>query len=195
MKLKAAVIVLVATVVACEARDDQPPAPAEGVQDPAAASPGTQQAGAEQITVNLINADGGSAGNATLTQRDDGVEIAIHVMGIEPGLHGFHVHETGQCEPPAFTSAGGHFAPEGRQHGLENPEGPHAGDLPNLRAAENGMADTTFIAPGITLRAGEPTSLLRDGGTALVVHAGPDDMRTDPSGESGSRVACGVIQR
>ena len=148
----------------------------------------------QMVMAHLSNAEGEEVGTATLTEADGGVRVAVQVSGLEPGPKGFHIHETGRCEPPAFQSAGSHFAPEGRQHGLENPQGPHAGDLPNLPVAEGGSVDTTFVVSGVTLRRGEPASLLDGDGSALVIHASADDNRTDPSGNSGDRIACGVIE-
>lgn len=187
--LMAAVLVM----AACES-EPEPDQPIDEIVVPGAAQDTVPGAGLDVVTVELHDTAGESVGTARLTQQGEGVEIAIHVMGLQPGEHGFHVHETGSCEPPDFSSAGGHFAPAGNQHGTENPQGPHAGDLPNLTVAANGMADTTFVHTNISLRRDAPNSLLREGGAALVVHEGPDDYRTDPSGDSGARVACGVIQ-
>ena len=138
---------------------------------------------------DLIDTSGRTVGSATLFQQNDGVRIRVASQSIPAGEHGFHVHETGVCEPP-FTSAGGHFNPAMRKHGLQNPEGPHAGDLVNLPAGwTNGnVVETT--AAGLTLE-----SLFDTNGSALVIHAGPDDYKTDPSGNSGDRIACGIIRR
>lgn len=143
-------------------------------------------------TAELRNANGQAVARATLTQEASGVRIAIQARGLPPGRHGFHIHETGRCDPPDFTSAGGHFNPEGRQHGTQNPQGPHAGDLPNLDVTQDSTASATVTATRVTLAAGA-NSLLKLGGTALVIHADPDDERTDPTGNSGGRIACGVI--
>jgi len=105
---------------------------------------------------------------------------------------GFHVHETPRCDPPDFESADGHFNPDGREHGFENPEGPHAGDLPNLRIGEDGSVDTTFVNENLMLRNGNLALL--PGGGALLVHAEEDDYETDPAGDAGDRLACGVIE-
>ncbi|HEV2132400.1 MAG TPA: superoxide dismutase family protein [Longimicrobiaceae bacterium] len=147
----------------------------------------------QEIQVQMINSQGQNIGTARLAEEGQGVRIAIQVSNLPPGPHGFHIHQTGQCEPPGFQSAGGHFAPMGRQHGFENPQGPHAGDLPNLTVGQNGRADTTVVAQNVTLREGQQNSLLQAGGTALMIHATADDYRTDPSGNSGDRIACGVI--
>lgn len=163
----------------------------QGMADSAApAAPG----GGDSISVSFIDRSGQNAGTAQLMQHGGGVQIAVRVTGLTPGEHGFHVHENGQCTAPAFESAGGHYSPESKQHGLQNPQGPHAGDLPNLRANESGVADTTFHVDGLAFTGGS-APLIREGGLALVVHAGPDDYRTDPSGNSGDRVACAVLRR
>jgi superoxide dismutase, Cu-Zn family len=162
---------------------------------PVAPAPGVGTTAGEAMTIELIDRQGQRIGTAQLTETGQGVQIAIQASNLPPGPKGFHFHETGRCDPPAFQSAGDHFAPMGRQHGLENPQGPHAGDLPNLPVRPDGAADTTLVNPRVTLREGEPNSLLRNGGTALVIHAEQDDQRTDPSGNSGDRIACGVIAR
>jgi Cu-Zn family superoxide dismutase len=118
--------------------------------------------------------------------------VGISIAGLAPGLHGLHIHESGRCAPPDFASAGGHFNPTVRHHGLQNPEGPHLGDLPNLLVEADGSADTSFSLDPLLLRPG-PLSLLDSAGTALVIHAERDDQRSDPSGGSGDRIACGTI--
>jgi len=136
---------------------------------------------------------GDRVGLATLTDSAGAVRLGVSVSQLSPGPHGLHFHAQGTCTPPDFTSAGPHFNPDGRKHGRLNPEGPHLGDLPNLVAGPDGSADTSFtVAHDL---AGPGTrSLLQPGGTALVIHAKPDDERTDPSGNSGDRVACAVIE-
>jgi Cu-Zn family superoxide dismutase len=129
---------------------------------------------------------------ATLVDTAGALRLAVSVGGLTPGPHGLHVHAAGSCTPPSFASAGGHFNPEGRQHGRLNPSGPHLGDLPNLVVGPDGSADTSF-AVSQAERSG-PRSLQQPGGTSVVIHAGPDDERTDPSGGSGDRVACAVLE-
>ncbi|HSJ07254.1 MAG TPA: superoxide dismutase family protein, partial [Longimicrobiales bacterium] len=153
--------------------------------------PGVVPGGA---VVELVDRTGQRVGGARLEDTAQGVRISIRVTGLSEGEHGLHFHEAGRCDPPDFQSAGGHFAPHGRQHGFENPAGPHAGDLPNLRANAQGVADTSFVAAAVRLSAAAAEGLLREGGTALVVHARRDDYRTDPSGDSGDRIACGVVR-
>ncbi len=121
-----------------------------------------------------------------------GVRIVVTVNGLMPGMHGIHIHTVGKCEGPAFASAGGHLNPDMKMHGKDNPMGQHAGDLLNITVDEKGKAKETLVAQGVTLGPG-PNSLFHDGGTALVIHAMPDDYKTDPAGNSGARIACGVI--
>lgn len=142
----------------------------------------------------LVNAEGTVIGKASFTQRPDGVLIALKASNLPPGVHGFHIHDQAECHGPAFTSAGGHFNPEGKAHGFNNPNGPHAGDLPNLMVPESGKVDVTTLATRVTLKDG-PHSLFKPGGTSLMIHAGPDDYMTDPAGNSGARIACGKITR
>jgi Cu-Zn family superoxide dismutase len=143
-------------------------------------------------SAELRDAGGKVVGSATFSQAADGVRIAARFQGLPPGPHGIHVHAVGTCEPPGFTSAGGHFNPIGKKHGLKSPEGAHAGDLPNLTVAADGTGSIDVVARGATIGAG-PASVFDGDGSALVVHAGPDDDLTDPAGNSGARIACGVL--
>jgi len=140
---------------------------------------------AQTAEAELKDAQGNVVGTATLTGAPDGARIALRVRGLRPGDHGVHVHEVGKCEPPAFTSAGGHYNPRNKKHGRLNPEGAHAGDLGNLRVGASGAGATEVTAAGVAL-----TDVV---GLSLLVHADRDDEKTDPAGSSGARVACGVI--
>ena len=120
--------------------------------------------------------------------------IKLNVKNLTPGVHAVHFHMTAKCEGPAFTSAGGHFNPENKHHGLENPEGPHAGDMPNFTVTAKGTAKTTVLDPRVNLGTGA-NSLFANGGTALMIHAKADDMKSDPAGNAGDRIACGTITK
>ena len=144
--------------------------------------------------VTLKDASGRVVGNAVLLQQDDGVRVLLDVKGFTPGAKAVHLHDTGRCDPPTFESAGGHFNPTKAEHGLENPRGPHGGDLPNLTVEATGQGHLEFTATRVNLKQGV-ASLLDGNGTALVVHEGPDDMRSNPAGNSGPRIACGVVNR
>ena len=149
---------------------------------------------AMKAKADLLDAKGAPVGTAVFAEKAKGVEIDLTVSGLTPGLHGFHIHNVGRCEAPDFASAGPHFNPEGKQHGWDNPMGHHLGDLQNLEVRPDGTAHVRVLIPGVTLGEGA-NSLFHPGGTALVVHAKPDDGKTDPSGNSGARIACGVIIR
>jgi Cu-Zn family superoxide dismutase len=148
---------------------------------------------ADTQTVTLRDASGRTVGTALLTPATEGVQVVLSANGLPAGVHGVHVHMTGMCDAPDFTTAGGHFNPASRQHGFENPNGSHAGDLPNLTVDANGRGNLSGVARGVTLDGSGANSLRKPGGTALMVHATADDYRTDPSGNSGARIACGVI--
>ena len=138
--------------------------------------------------VALIGSSGQSLGSVSSWQTPSAVGLRVQARGLSHGIHGIHVHQVGRCDPPGFTSAGEHWNPTARRHGLQNPQGPHAGDLPNIAVAANGVVNEALILSGASLAA------LGDAdGSALVIHAAPDDHVTDPSGNSGARVACAII--
>jgi Cu-Zn family superoxide dismutase len=149
---------------------------------------------AKPVTVKLSDGAGKSVGTAKLSADPGGVKITLAVKGLAPGEHAIHVHETAKCDGPDFKSAGGHFNPDHKQHGKDNPAGAHAGDIPNFTVDAKGGSTATLIAPGITLDAGEH-SVFTGGGTALMIHAKADDLKTDPAGAAGDRVACGLIKK
>lgn len=146
-------------------------------------------AGHYKAQAELRTADGTRVGTAVAEEIDGAIRVMVEVAGIPKGAHGTHVHAVGKCEAPDFASAGPHWNPTTHQHGKENPLGPHAGDMPNLSVGDDGRDRTIF-----TLPAGSYTGLLDADGASLVVHAGADDYKTDPSGNSGGRIACGVFQ-
>ena len=153
-------------------------------------------AGQKSAHADLVNAQGAKIGTAKITSTGNGVKFAVKVSQLTPGDHGIHIHNVGKCEGPAFTTAGGHFNPTSAHHGIHNSQDPHPhlGDLDNLKVGQDGKASATFMVSGVTLGDGT-NSLFHDGGTALVIHAKADDLMSDPSGNSGDRVACGVIEK
>ena len=138
--------------------------------------------------VQLKDANGQAVGEASVRQGTGGVRVSLRVTGFSPGTHGVHVHTVGKCEAPGFTSAGAHWNPTGRQHGKDNPAGMHKGDLPNIIAGGDGRGALDFVIDGASL-----TELLDADGSAIAIHATADDYKTDPSGSSGARIACGVL--
>lgn len=147
-----------------------------------------------RAVAELQNAQGEKVGQATFVGKRNGVLIQIEIDKLQPGNYGLHIHERGSCRGRAFKSAGEHFNPSGARHGFKDPEGPHAGDLWNLEVPHDGRLSVKQYSARVTLKEGDDNSVLREGGTSLVLHANRDDYATDPAGDAGPGIACGVIK-
>lgn len=149
-----------------------------------------------QASATMMNAEGNEAGTVTFAETPSGVlHIIVEMTGMPPGAHGFHIHETGECDPEGgFESAGGHYVgDDDNAHGIMNPEGPHAGDLPNVHVGQDGVLKIEYFTDELSI-SGDDSPLMDEDGSAVVVHGSPDDYESQPSGEAGDRIACGVIE-
>ncbi|WP_342506888.1 superoxide dismutase family protein [Sporosarcina sp. FSL K6-2383] len=150
---------------------------------------------AKALVTPIINTEGNEIGEARFVESGDGVTISIQAEGLPPGVKGIHIHETGVCTPPDFTSAGGHFNPTHKEHGFDNPQGFHLGDLPNIEVDANGKVATEVTTAELTMKPGATHSIVDSDGSALVIHEKADDYKTDPSGNSGVRIACAAVNK
>jgi Cu-Zn family superoxide dismutase len=157
-----------------------------------ASSTETAAGAAPMARANLLGGDGAAKGSATVTEAADGLHVVVKAQGLTPGMHAVHIHTTGVCTGPDFTSAGGHWNPTAHKHGRDNPDGMHMGDMPNMIAGSDGAGDMEYVIPGGKISQGA-TPLLDSDGAAVVIHAQADDNKTDPAGNAGGRIACGVL--
>jgi Cu-Zn family superoxide dismutase len=152
------------------------------------------EGGDAAATAEMLNAEGKKIGSASFTETTDGVRIHVQLSQLPPGTHAMHIHNAGECHGPDFKSSGAHFNPFGKKHGAKNAEGRHAGDLPNFEVKADGTAEVDVTAKLVTLKEGK-NSLFQSGGTCLMIHEKADDESTDPTGNAGERLACGVIKK
>lgn len=180
------------SLAACS-RDEEAPVANDAALNEAelAGAPAADGESAGQ-SFNLAGGDGKPLGTVSLNPGANGVSVTINASGMPAGTHGLHLHEKGQCDGPTFQSAGAHWNPAAKKHGRDNPQGAHLGDLPNLEVSADGSATTSFDVAGAMMASGS-TMLADADGTSLVVHAKADDYKTDPSGDSGDRIACTVL--
>jgi Cu-Zn family superoxide dismutase len=161
--------------------------------DMAAPDPGAAPSALQMVVSDLRDASGTIRARATAEQVGDSIRVRVESIAMTQGAYGAHVHTTGRCDAPGFTTAGPHWNPTAQQHGKDNPQGMHKGDLPNLLVGTDGRGSFEYTIPNATIAGQGPNLLLDQDGAAVVVHQGADDFRTDPSGNSGNRIACGVL--
>lgn len=148
----------------------------------------------DSVHAVLVDTEGDRVGVATFTETSEGVQVEVDGWDLPPGVHGLHIHEHGSCEAPSFESAGGHYNPTDAAHGFDYPQGPHAGDLPNIEVAEDGQLHAQVLGEMISIQAGAKNNILKEDGTSIVIHSKEDDYTSQPAGDAGERIACGVIQ-
>lgn len=193
MYLSLLLVIMISTLFACQSPEGNNSQLGKNQEDLEQAAVETN-ARTEKVLVSLMNSEGMQVATATLTEKaEGGVRITLEGENLPPGEHGFHIHDAGQCIPPDFESAGAHYNPTNSKHGFDDPDGPHAGDLENITVDQDGTVYAEVDAPMVSLRHDHENTLFTKEGTSLVIHADPDDYISQPAGNAGARIACGVI--